>query len=388
MAGALVGALVTGGACSDPSGDDTIASGGDAGSASPGTPDGASPSGAIDGSGGSLDGGVGESGAGNDAGSKDPGADAGPTSTCQSSLATWTVADTAANDFAAKAFGNYVVSNNNWTNTRGQTLWAVDGSCWGVSTTFTNQANGNVITFPNVSRGWSQNGSVMQQLSTAGTQDWTTKSGMGVKVTDLKKAGVHWAFSAPTTAGFRWLGLMDVYFHKSSSPSYTEFPPVIDLMIDQSIMDQVLAGQSASSTSYTYYSAVASQNHPFVKTLGGATYLVYVDASGEASFHQAGGHTIHLFRTPTQYTNQTGALWGTLDGRHDLKAIIDYFRQSNPTDDSNNPIKLANGTTVTSPLITDDLFLNSAQAGWEIVSGTSFTNSGFCLAMQNEPDCP
>lgn len=307
-------------------------------------------------------------------------------SNCQASAATWTVTDTASNVFAAKAFGNYVVSNNNWTNTRGQTLWAVDGNCWGVNTTFTNQANGNVITFPNVSRGWSQNGAVMQQLSTPGTQDWTTKSGMGIRVDQLTKAKVHWAFDAPTTTGWRWLGLMDVYFHKTNNPSYTEFPPVVDLMIDQALMDQVLQGQP--STSATYYAAVASQSNPAVKTLGGVKYLIYVDNSGESAFHQTGGHTIHLFRTPTQYTDGTGAFWGALDARHDLKAIIDFFRQSNPTDDLGNPLKFADGTTVTSPLIPDNLYLNSAQAGWEIVSGTSFTNSAFCIAMQNEPDCP
>ena len=228
----------------------------------------------------------------------------------------------------------------------------------------------------------------MQQLSTPGTNDWTTKSGMGIRVDQLTKAKVHWAFDAPTTTGWRWLGLMDVYFHKTNNPSYTEFPPFVDLMIDQALMDQVLSGQSSTSVNYTYYSAVASQNHAAAKTLGGVKYLIYVDASGEAAFHQAGGHTIHLFRTPTQYTDQTGAFWGALDGRHDLKAIIDFFRQSNPTDDSGNPLKFADGTTVTSPLIPDNLYLNSAQAGWEIVSGTSFTNSAFCIAMQNEPDCP
>lgn len=309
-------------------------------------------------------------------------------STCQSSAATWTVADNVNNIFAAKAFGNYIVSNNDWTNTRGQTLWAVDGNCWGVNTTWTDQTNGNVISFPNVSRGWTQNGTMMQQLSTPGTNDWTTKSGMGVNVAALTKAKVHWTFDAPISSGWRWLGLMDVYFHQTATPSYTEFPPFVDLMIDQSLMDQILQGQSPTGPYYTYYSAVASQSNPSVKTLGGVKYLIYIDNSGESSFHQTGGHTIHLFQTPTQYTDQIGAHWGAMDGRHDLKAIIDFFRQSNPTDDSGQPLKFADGTFVTSPLIPDTLYLTSAQAGWEIVSGQTFTNSAFCIAMQNEPDCP
>lgn len=383
----------TGEAPSGTGGGGGVAAGGGGGATGGGTGDTDAGTGTDDGGSAADDGG---SGTGGGTGADDGGSgtgggggtDGGTGPGCQASAATWTVADTASNVFAARAFGNYVVSNNNWTNTRGQTLWAVDGECWGVSTTFTDQANGNLISFPNVSRGWTQNGTVMQQLSTPGTQDWTTRSGMGIRVTELTKARVHWAFEVPTTTGWRWLGLMDVYFHKSATPSSTEFPPFVDLMIDQSLMDQVLPGQAASSVNYTYYSAVANQNHPAVKTLGGVTYLLYVDASGEASFHQAGGHTIHLFRTPTHYTDRSGALWGTLDGRHDLKAIIDFFRQPNPTDDSGHPLTFADGAVVTSALITDDLHLSSAQAGWEIVSGTSFTNGTFCLAMQNEPDCP
>ena len=149
----------------------------------------------------------------------------------------------------------------------------------------------------------------------------------------------------------------------------------------------MLSGQSVSSVNYTYYSAVASQNHAAIVTLGGVKYVVYIDASGEASFHQTGGHTIHLFQTPTHFSDRSGAFWGALDG-HNLKAIIDYFRQSNPKDDAGNPVKFADGTSVTSSLIADGLYLNSAQAGWEIVSGTSFTNSAFCVSMQNDPDCP
>ena len=314
-----------------------------------------------------------------------------PNPNCNESLATWSVQTTAGTRYAAKAFGNYVVSNNSWNSSSGQRIWAVSGDCWGVSTTFTNQGGQNILTFPSVSRGWNQNGTIMQQLSTPATwpatQDWTTKSGMGIKVDQLTKAKVRWAFDAPRTTGWRWLGLMDVYFHKTPNPSYTEFPPFIDLMIDQAIMDQVLTGQPPEKS--TYYAYVASENNPFIKTLGGVQYLIYIDEPNEASFHQTGGHTIHLFQLPTQYSNPgTMAFWGALDGRHDLKAIIDYFRQTNPTDDSGNPIKNATGTTITSALITDDLYLTSAQAGWEIVSGTSFTNTAFCVAMQNEADCP
>jgi hypothetical protein len=175
-------------------------------------------------------------------------------------------------------------------------------------------------------------------------------------------------------------------------------------MIDQALMDQPLTGQTAQKS--TYYAYVASENYSSVKTLGGVKYLIYIDmgtdvingsgtreTTGERGYHQYGGHVIHLFQLPTQYTDPLAAssprtFWGALDGRHDLKAIIDFFRQSNPTDDSGNALKNAAGTVITTPLITNDLYLTSAQAGWEIVSGTSFTNSAFCIAMQNESDCP
>lgn len=326
------------------------------------------------------------SGSGGSSGGGTGGGGSTPTS-CDSAAATWSVQTNVSTKYSSKAFGKYVVSNNSWNSNSGQNIWAVDGNCWGVTTNFTNQSGGSILTFPSVSRGWNQNGTIMQQLSTNGTQDWTTKSGMGIKVDQLTKAKVRWAFDAPRTTGWRWLGLMDVYFHKTPNPSYTEFPPFIDLMIDQAIMDQILTGQPAQKS--TYYAYVASENNPFIKTLGGVQYLIYIDEPDEASFHQTGGHTIHLFQLPTQYSNPgTMAFWGALDGRHDLKAIIDYFRQANPTDDSGNPIKNATGTTITSALITDDLYLTSAQAGWEIVSGTSFTNTAFCVSMQNEADCP
>ncbi len=68
----------------------------------------------------------------------------------------------------------------------------------------------------------------------------------------LDQAKIHWAFTAPTTAGVRWLGLQDIYFHRTNNPNPTEFPPVVDLMIDQAIADQVLG-------STTYFAAEAAE---------------------------------------------------------------------------------------------------------------------------------
>jgi len=303
------------------------------------------------------------------------------TSGCSQSSTAWVTTGV----FDSKEFGNYVVNNNNWGGTPNQKLWANDQNCWGVTTSATSEQD-SVSSYPSVTRGWSQNGDIMQQLSSPGTQDWTTKSGMGVQVSAITKAQIHWAFTAPTTVPNRWLGLMDIYFHSTNSPSYTQFPPVVDLMIDQSIMDQPLSGQSTNTS--TFYALTAQQDHATVVTLGGVKYVVYIDDSDEVAYHSSGGHTIHLFTAPTTFSDGSGPSWGTHDGRHDLKAIITFFMQANPKDDSGNALKFANGSTVTSALISSSLYLNAINAGWEIDVGTSFTNTAFCVAMQSEPDCP
>ncbi|HUN71745.1 MAG TPA: Calx-beta domain-containing protein [Steroidobacteraceae bacterium] len=294
---------------------------------------------------------------------------------CAQNSSSYTTSD----DFGYVVYGNYVVNNNNWGGTPGQKFWANSVDCWGVTTTSTKDG-GSPESYPNVTRGWSSNGGVMQQLSDPGTNDWTTKSGMGISVTALTQATAHWAFSAPTTSG-RWMGLMDIYFHKTNSPNYTQFPPYTDLMVDQALQDQVFDGT-------TFYAATAQQDNATTVTLGGVQFVIYIDDASEDSFHN-GGHTIHLFELPTSFTsNNANPVWGSQDSRIDIKAIIDYLRQSNPVDDAGKPLRTATGATVTSPLITDDLYLNAVNAGWEVDTGTPFTNTTFCLAMQNEPACP
>ena len=281
--------------------------------------------------------------------------------------------------FDSKRFGNYVVNNNNWGGTPNQQLWANSESCWGVTTNATTERY-SIGSYPSVTRGWSQNASIMQELSTPGTNDWTTKSGMGIPVGQLTKAKARWAFTAPSAPSARWLGLMDVYLHKKNNPSPSEFPPFVDLMIDQALADQPV-------NDTTYYALVAGNANATTVTLGGVTYLVYIDDPGEAIYHQSGGHTIHLFATPTDVTHKNGPNWGTRNGTTDVAAIVKYFMQSNPKDDAGRPLKNAAGAVITSPLITSDLYLNSINAGWEIDFGTSFTNTQFCVALQSEPDC-
>ena len=283
--------------------------------------------------------------------------------------------------FDAKQFGDYVVNNNNWGGTPGQKLWANSASCWGVTDTATSDI-GAVRSYPSVTRGWTQNGNVLVPLSTPGTNDWTTKSGLGIAVTQLTKAKVHWSFSAPTTTGLRWMGLQDIYFHDTPTPAYTAWPPVVDLMIDQSLGDEVV-------NSTTYYALVALQSHASKVTIGGNEYLIYVDNSGESAYHASGGHTIHLFNLPTAFSSDNGnTLWGTMNAVNDVAAIVKYLMQSHPLDDAGQPLLNAAGSVISSPLISTNLYLNAINSGWEIDDGTTFTTKSFCVAMQGEPDCP
>ncbi len=280
--------------------------------------------------------------------------------------------------FDAKAFGDYVVSNDNYAGTAGQALWANSASCWGVTTTATTDRFG-IGSYPDVSRGWDNNQTTMNQLSTPGTNDWTTKSGMGIAVTALSKARVHWAFSAPATPT-RWNALIDIYFHTTNSPDATAFYPQLDLMIDQALADEAY---SAS----TYYSDLASSSHATQVTIGGTPYTVYIDNPSQV-FNQPGGHTIALFNLPNAFASgNNNPTWGTTDAVTDVAAIIKYFMQSNPVDDSGAPLMNATGTVITSPLITPNLYLNAINAGFEINDGTVFTTTAFCVAMQSEPDC-
>jgi hypothetical protein len=298
-------------------------------------------------------------------------------SSCTASASAWVTSGA----YDAAQFGNYVVNNNNWGGTPGQTLWANNAGCWGVTTTAT-QDVGTPRSYPSVTRGWSQNGNVLVPLSTPGTNDWTTKSGLGISVTRLTKAKIHWSFSAPTTSGLRWMGLQDIYFHDTPTPAYTDWPPLVDLMIDQALGDQVV-------NSSTFYALVAQESNATTVTLGGNTYLIYVDNPGESTYHQSGGHTIHLFNLPTSFTSgSANPLWGTMNAVNDVAAIVKYLMQSQPLDDAGKPLRNAGGSVISSPLISSSLYLNAINSGWEIDDGTTFTNQSFCVAMQAEPDCP
>jgi hypothetical protein len=279
--------------------------------------------------------------------------------------------------YGAVRYGNYIIGNNNWGGTPNQRLTAASKDAWGVTTSASSDV-GYVRSYPSITRGWTQNGNMLIPLSTPGTNDWTTKCGMGIQVDKLTQAKVHWQFTAPTTPGWRWMGLQDIYFHKTPTPAYTEFPPKVDLMIDQALGDQAV-------NSSTYYALVAQMDHASEVTIGGNKYLIYVDDSGESAYHQSGGHTIHLFNTPTSFNPASGnTQWGTRDGLNDVGAIVKFFLQAAPKNDAGKILTFASGATVTSALITPDLYLTAINSGWEIDQGTEFATTAFSVTMQNE----
>jgi hypothetical protein len=175
------------------------------------------------------------------------------------------------------------------------------------------------------------------------------------------------------------MALIDVYLHKSAAPSAKEFPPFVDLMIDQALADQIV-------NTTTYYALVAGQSNATTVTLGPNRYLVYVDNPGETSYHQSGGHTIHLFQLPTSVTDTVGPMWGASDARTSIDSVVKYFMQTSPKDDAGHTLKNAAGAEISTPLISPDLFLNAINVGWEIDVGTEFKTTQLWIAMQDEAD--
>ncbi len=261
----------------------------------------------------------------------------GSTSTplaCSTSKAVWQ----SCSNWDARTYDKYWVRNNIWgqgsPGAGSQCMWAANEGCWGVTATHSN-GNGIPKGYPQAVRGWAQ-----------GDGFTVPNSGMGIKVTDLKKAKVHWTMDTPTSG--RYMALWDIYFHNKAAPGGGETPRT-SLMINQRIADDgYYAGQLAN----------CPQNGGSCPTVtwGGQTFRLWV---GKADW--ATGNTIQLFLTPTN-----GSLFGSESMTLDLKAVIDGLRGMK--------------------LIPDTDYLTSIQIGWEIIDGGTFQTSKYWTALQNEPD--
>lgn len=283
------------------------------------------------------------------------------------------------NQFVYQTFGNYALSLDDFgPQAGGLTLWVNDQTCWGVTGVTVNTEQGGIGCYPAVSRGFAQE--IVNDLGPS----YTTSVGMGIQLSALTKChiGVNLKQVPSVPALSRWDYLIDNYLFTVAEPAAAAYPPQIDISIFQTCMDNGFYGSSYSSL------------NGFEITIAGVQYAAIVDWSAGSGFHQPGGHYILLFCRPTGPTDglATNSLWGQLNLVHDLGAIMTYFSQSNPLDDSGHPIKNAAGTTITSPLITSSLFINAVNAGPEIDFTASSTDSwitqDFWVAMQSEPDGP
>jgi hypothetical protein len=284
-----------------------------------------------------------------------------------------------ANYFAFSVFDKYVVNFNDWGQDPGTlTQWINGPSCWGVSTT--TQKDVGIKSYPHVSRGWSNNAGVLEKLSTSGypkSPNWTSKSGLGIRVSNLPKVSAKWNISTPASPNYenavsRWIALIDIYLHTDRqggpNPPATAWPPQIDIQIMQMLMDQPLRGQRKTEAGYFAYKM--SRGNYFVKTISQNTYIGVIDMD---NYNASGGHTITLMATPTMVTHPSSTgplLWGQSSMKHRVDELISWLSQPRPLDDSGKNIKNAKGEVVTEPLIDPSWYLTAINAGFEISFGT------------------
>ncbi len=274
---------------------------------------------------------------------------------------------------------HYVVGINDWGHAPA-TMWVRDATCWGAGTLLRRPGPLPVMA-PQVTRGWLYNAEAVPSLSSPGTQDWTVQAGMAVPLSQLTHAKVHWAMKVPQHPfpATRWDALVDIFFHRSKQPDQsTGWYPQADLMIIQHQMDS------------GYFAGELRAHHGFKITVGGVRYVGMVDVG---KFNQPGGHTITMMARPTDWSDQSGRLWGQPVLTHDIAAIVHYWMQANPLDEDGRPILGASGTPVVEPLLHPDWYLTAVNGDFEIYADDSvdpwpWKTTNFWVSVQDEPDGP
>jgi hypothetical protein len=255
---------------------------------------------------------------------------------CAKTPASWATCD----NWALQNYrgGKYFVRNNIWgqANPGGgqQCIWANSEHCWGITATHKN-ATGLVKGYPHIVRGWA-----------TGDGFKNANHGLGIRVTDLTKARLHWKMKAPT--GGRYQALWDIYFHSKANPGGGDKAQT-SLMINQRLADD---GYYAGELTH------CPQNNGVCPpiTLGGQNFRLWIGKSEWST-----GNTIQLHKLPVE-----GRVWGSEDMTLDLKVVIDGLRKLR--------------------LIPDDVYLTSIQAGWEIIEGGTFETLEFWTAVQDDPE--
>lgn len=312
--------------------------------------------------------------------------------------------------------GNYLEQFNDWGPLPGgYTMWVNDQACWGVTgvTQNTDWSKAYPRCAPSAGRGWTGDPGKYTPNGGLLPADWPVRSGMGLSVTALGKSKLRWSISqAPTAlpsspghATSRWDALIDVYLDTQPNPpgadsaSANPYFSYTDIQIYQWNMDDG-----------TYWNAAnigpGGSCHPCLKTIGGVQYVVVINAYradrgyGAGVKARAASCTPSFFPRPVAGWDTGGTmpyLQGKADVTHDIKGMIDWLRSTSssaggPADDNGNPIFFADGRTVTSALISDDLYLTGISSGFEInFTGSpsdAWVTGEYWIAMQNEADGP
>jgi hypothetical protein len=286
----------------------------------------------------------------------------------------------------------YSLNFNDWGSQQcTMTQWINTPACWGVNYSgvgYDNTAAG-IGSYANVCRGWTN---ASGATSGAG---YPASVGMGVQLSAMTKAKVHWSCVTPTAQPnqSRWDNLIDVYWWTTPDPHSlgSAFPPHVDMQIVPRLMDNGgFAGQNAVNHHYS------------TKTLGGNTYNVVISSQGSSDwgsgFSDATGYTVSFYLLPTTAaTNGVGnQLWGQISATHDILAMATWLASSNPLDDSSAPVKNASGITVSAANgnlpMNSSWYLDAVNAGtefaWDLVSADPFTTNNFWVSMQAETDGP
>jgi hypothetical protein len=238
-------------------------------------------------------------------------------------------------NWATQDYGLYVVRNNIWGSddpaAGSQCIWSSSEHCWGIEAAHQN-GTGQVKGYPQIIRGWAIGNGYMNSAH-----------GMGIRVSDLTKARIHWNMTAPTDG--RYMALWDIYFHPTATPGGEKAK--INLMLFQRIVDS--DGWFTSDTA----------GLPIV-TLAGEQWKQRITEGDSMS---ATTRVITLYRQP----ESASAFFGSEDMTLDLKAMIDQLV----------------GLGYLSA--TED-YLTGIQIGWEIIWGGTFQTNEFWTALQDEPD--
>lgn len=226
----------------------------------------------------------------------------------------------------------YTFRNNIWGSSNPgagwQCTWANSASSWGASAGHQNNS-GSVKGYPQMIVGWS---------SGDGFNLNSNRGNMGKKHQSYSNAKVYWNFTSSEASPTRYLSLIDIYLHWSGSPSGNTRPRTnIQLMTHWN--DPSGWFDNGGTSNLTYKGQ---------KTIDGITYKMWFKTPHPDG---AADNLVHV--RPTSKTR---------NATHNIKAICSW--------------------AVSLGVMSNDEYLTSVQAGWEIIDGNNgagFETKGYLV---------